>query len=52
LRESLADAQVDTLELSTTDDVADALIRFAALRRRKSRRFNTPNLNAIQRKVA
>lgn len=43
LRESLADAQVDTLELSTKDDIADALIRFAALRRRKS-------LN--QRKVA
>jgi uncharacterized protein (DUF58 family) len=43
LRDSLAEAQVDTLELSTTDDIADALIRFAALRRRKGRRFHNPN---------
>ena len=42
LRESLANAGVDTLELSTDADIADALIRFAALRRRKSRRFNSP----------
>lgn len=42
LRESLAHAGVDTLELSTDADIADALIRFAALRRRKSRRFNAP----------
>jgi uncharacterized protein (DUF58 family) len=39
LREGLAAAGVDTLELSTDSDIADALIRFAALRRRKSRRF-------------
>ncbi len=38
LRESLARAGVDTLELSTQADIADALIRFAAMRRRKSRR--------------
>jgi uncharacterized protein (DUF58 family) len=38
LRQSLANAGVDTLELSTDADIADALIRFAALRRRKSRR--------------
>jgi uncharacterized protein (DUF58 family) len=44
LRESLASAGVDTLELSTDADIADALIRFAALRRRKSRRFSNPNL--------
>jgi uncharacterized protein (DUF58 family) len=37
LREGLARAGVDTLELSTQDDVAQALVRFAALRRRKSR---------------
>ncbi len=42
LRESLAKAGVDTLELSTDMDIADALIRFAALRRRKSRRLNSP----------
>ncbi len=42
LRESLANAGVDTLELSTDADIADTLIRFAALRRRKSRRFNSP----------
>ncbi len=39
LHEGLAMAGVDTLELSTDADIADALIRFAALRRGKSRRF-------------
>jgi uncharacterized protein (DUF58 family) len=39
LREGLARAGVDALELSTEADIADALIRFAALRRGKSRRF-------------
>jgi uncharacterized protein (DUF58 family) len=39
LREGLARAGVDTLELSTDTDIADALIRFAALRRGRSRRF-------------
>lgn len=39
LREDLVRAGVDTLELSTDADIADALIRFAALRRRKSRRY-------------
>lgn len=48
LREGLAQAGVDTLELSTEADIADALIRFAALRRRKSRRFAAPP----QQKVA
>ena len=42
LRDGLALAGVDTLELSTDMDIADALIRFAALRRRKSRRFSAP----------
>ncbi len=42
LREGLGAAGVDTLELSTQADIADALIRFAALRRRKSRRFAAP----------
>ncbi|TAG25578.1 MAG: DUF58 domain-containing protein [Burkholderiales bacterium] len=48
LREGLAQAGVDTLELSTEADIADALIRFASLRRRKSRRFAAPP----QQKVA
>jgi uncharacterized protein (DUF58 family) len=43
LREDLALAGVDTLELSTDMDVADALIRFCALRRGKSRRFASAN---------
>lgn len=42
LREGLAKAGVDTLELSTEADIADALIRFCGLRRRKSRRFAAP----------
>ena len=37
LRTELAHSGVDTLEISTQDDLADALIRFCALRRRKSR---------------
>ena len=35
LRASLARAGVDTLELSTDDDLADAILRFVALRRRR-----------------
>ena len=37
LRQSLARAGVDTLELSTDDDLADALLRFTDLRKRRSR---------------
>ena len=36
LRASLARAGVDTLELSTDDDLADAILRFVALRRRRA----------------
>lgn len=43
LREELARSGVDTLEISTGDDLADALIRFCAQRRRKSRRFAAPS---------
>lgn len=39
LRAGLEAAGVDTLELSTDSEIADALIRFCALRRGKSRRF-------------
>jgi uncharacterized protein (DUF58 family) len=37
LREGLARAGVNTLELSTDDDLADAVLRFVDLRRRRSR---------------
>ena len=37
LRESLARAGVDTLELSTDDDLADAVLRFVDLRQRRVR---------------
>jgi uncharacterized protein (DUF58 family) len=36
LRESLARAGVDTLELATDDDLADAILRFVDLRRRRA----------------
>jgi uncharacterized protein (DUF58 family) len=36
LRTALADAGVDTLELSTEDDLASAILRFAELRKRRS----------------
>jgi uncharacterized protein (DUF58 family) len=37
LREGLAKAGVDTLELSTDDDLTDAILRFADLRKQRSR---------------
>lgn len=37
LREALARAGVDTLELSTDDDLLDAILRFADLRRQRAR---------------
>ena len=37
LRHSLARAGVDTLELSTDDDLVDAILRFTDLRKRRSR---------------
>jgi uncharacterized protein (DUF58 family) len=52
LRESLAQAGVDTLELSTQADIADALIRFAALRRRKTRHLGRNIANPSLQKVA
>ena len=36
LRESLARAGVDTLELSTDDDLADAVLRFVDMRKRRA----------------
>jgi hypothetical protein len=35
LRSAFGDAGVDALELSTTDDLVDAILRFADLRRRR-----------------
>ncbi len=40
LRESLAAAGVDTLELATDDDLVDAILRFADLRKQRSRLAN------------
>ena len=40
LREGLARAGVDTLELATDDDLADAILRFADLRKQRSRLAN------------
>jgi uncharacterized protein (DUF58 family) len=37
LREAFNDAGVDALELSTDDDIADSILRFAALRKRRGR---------------
>jgi hypothetical protein len=37
LRQSLARAGVDTLELSTDDNLVDAIMRFTELRKRRSR---------------
>jgi uncharacterized protein (DUF58 family) len=46
LRQGLAAAGVDALELSTTDDLADSLMRFADLRKRRARAPGTSRLPA------
>ena len=43
LRQALARAGVDSLELSTDDDLADALLRFTDLRKHRSRAMVSPN---------
>jgi len=40
LRESLARAGVDTLELGTDDDLVDAVLRFSDLKKQRSRLAN------------
>jgi uncharacterized protein (DUF58 family) len=40
LRAALSSAQVDTLELATDDDLLDAILRFADLRKQRSRLAN------------
>ena len=49
LRESLARAGVDTLELGTDDDLVDAVLRFADLKKQRSRlaNWNGPHKRAI-----
>jgi hypothetical protein len=37
LRETLAKAGVDTLELSTEDDLVQSILRFTAMRKRRRR---------------
>jgi uncharacterized protein (DUF58 family) len=44
LRDALGRAGVDTLELSTGDDLLDALLRFADLRRRRARLKASPRI--------
>lgn len=46
LRESLARAGVDTLELSTDDDLAEAVVRFVDLRRHRQRLHHRPTRGA------
>ena len=46
LREAFSEAGVDALELSTDDDVADAVLRFAALRRLRGRQGAAANPGA------
>ena len=40
LRQALARAGVDTLELATDDDLVDSIVRFADLRKQRSRLAN------------
>ena len=46
LRQAFARAGVDTLELSTSDDLVHAVMRFAELRKRRSRLSGAANLPA------
>lgn len=52
LRESLARADVDTLELSTDDDLASAIVRFTDLRRQRARVAAGGGMPAHLRKTA
>lgn len=47
LREALGRAGVDTLELATDDDLLEALLRFADLRRRRARLKVNPRVAAM-----
>lgn len=52
LRQSLARAGVDTLELSTDDDMAQAIVRFTELRRQRARLAAGGGMPAHLRKTA
>jgi len=52
LRESLARAGVDALELSTDDDLADAVVRFVDLRKRRSGAHRGPSTGPVPVRVA
>ena len=52
LREALGRAGVDTLELSTADDLLDALLRFADLRRQRARLKASPRVAAFLKERA
>ena len=52
LRQSLARAGVDTLELSTDDDMAQAIVRFTELRRQRARLTAGGGMPAHLRKTA
>ena len=52
LRQALAHAGVDTLELSTSDDLVEAILRFTDMRKRRSLRINGAKLPTHLKLVA
>jgi len=52
LRAALAQAQVDTLELATHDDLLESLLRFVALRRQRARQRSGAHMPAHLRGAA
>jgi uncharacterized protein (DUF58 family) len=52
LRQSLAGAGVDTLELSTDDDLVEAVVRFTDMRKRRSRLNTGKGMPAHLKKAA
>jgi len=52
LRAALGQAQVDTLELATDDDLLDSLLRFVALRRQRARQRSGAHMPAHLRGAA
>jgi uncharacterized protein (DUF58 family) len=52
LRAALAQAQVDTLELATNDDLIESMMRFVALRRQRARQRSGTHMPAHLRHAA
>jgi len=52
LRAALSQAQVDTLELATNDDLIESLLRFVALRRQRARQRSGTHMPAHLRNAA